>query len=262
MRTGTCKYEVTCKFNHPQPVVSMQGSSMFLTMPSGSASSPQLYPANLPAWPMARLPYLPSPSIAGPSNFAPVVIPSPPGVVSVQTWNPYQAPLGTIQDGQQALPTSYIYRAAVPSQEPMAMGLYPSYMPGPATVRLPTPLSPTTSGHSETLYPERPGQAECQYYMKTGECRFGSHCKFHHPKDRNVSTQGSFMGLPLRPGAPPCTFFSRFGFCKFGQTCKFDHSYMPTVYSPLLYSTELSASPSLNAPSESPFKLEGPPSST
>nr|GFC72285.1 zinc finger CCCH domain-containing protein 33 [Tanacetum cinerariifolium] len=32
-------------------------------------------------------------------------------------------------------------------------------------------------------YPERPGQPECEYYLKTGTCKFGPTCKFHHPRD-------------------------------------------------------------------------------
>lgn len=27
-----------------------------------------------------------------------------------------------------------------------------------------------------------------QYYMKTGECKFGERCKYHHPIDRSTPT--------------------------------------------------------------------------
>lgn len=30
-------------------------------------------------------------------------------------------------------------------------------------------------------YPERPGAPECAFYVKTGRCKFGAGCKFHHP---------------------------------------------------------------------------------
>lgn len=33
-------------------------------------------------------------------------------------------------------------------------------------------------------YPERPGEADCSYYMRTGTCRFGMTCKFNHPPNR------------------------------------------------------------------------------
>lgn len=51
-------------------------------------------------------------------------------------------------------------------------------------------------------FPERPGEPECSYFLKTGDCKFKSNCKFHHPKNRisrlppcNLSDKG----LPLRP---------------------------------------------------------------
>jgi len=31
-------------------------------------------------------------------------------------------------------------------------------------------------------YPERPGAPECGFYVKTGRCKFGGRCHFHHPK--------------------------------------------------------------------------------
>jgi hypothetical protein len=51
-------------------------------------------------------------------------------------------------------------------------------------------------------YPERPGQPECSYYLKTGDCKFKSNCKYHHPKDRAARSPPcalSDKGLPLRP---------------------------------------------------------------
>jgi hypothetical protein len=51
-------------------------------------------------------------------------------------------------------------------------------------------------------YPERPGQPECSYFLKTGDCKFKSNCKYHHPKIRNVTSPPcalSDKGLPLRP---------------------------------------------------------------
>ena len=31
-------------------------------------------------------------------------------------------------------------------------------------------------------YPERPGAPECVFFVKTGRCKFGARCHFHHPK--------------------------------------------------------------------------------
>ena len=55
---------------------------------------------------------------------------------------------------------------------------------------------------SENAFPERPGQPECQFYMKTGDCKFGTVCKFHHPRDRQPPSPDCLLspiGLPLRP---------------------------------------------------------------
>lgn len=53
-------------------------------------------------------------------------------------------------------------------------------------------------------YPERPGEPECSFFIKTGDCKYRSNCKFHHPKSRMFrgkpnSFTLSDKGLPLRP---------------------------------------------------------------
>lgn len=51
-------------------------------------------------------------------------------------------------------------------------------------------------------FPERPGQPDCSYFLKTGDCKFRSNCKYHHPKDRISKSPPvvlSDKGLPLRP---------------------------------------------------------------
>ena len=39
-----------------------------------------------------------------------------------------------------------------------------------------------------------------QYYLKTGACKYGSTCKYHHPKDRNGAEPVLFnvLNLPMR----------------------------------------------------------------
>lgn len=34
-------------------------------------------------------------------------------------------------------------------------------------------------------YPERPDEADCIYYLRTGFCGYGSRCRFNHPRDRS-----------------------------------------------------------------------------
>ena len=42
---------------------------------------------------------------------------------------------------------------------------------------------PQTPLVAPQVFPSRPGQAVCEFYMKTGRCKFGPSCKFHHPED-------------------------------------------------------------------------------
>lgn len=61
---------------------------------------------------------------------------------------------------------------------------------------------PSGSSHKESSFPERPGQPECQYYLKTGDCKFGASCRYHHPPEWSADKTNyvlSPMGLPLRP---------------------------------------------------------------
>ncbi|CAB4310998.1 unnamed protein product [Prunus armeniaca] len=50
--------------------------------------------------------------------------------------------------------------------------------------------------------PERPGQPACIYFSRTGDCKFISNCKYHHPKNQTAlfpSCALSDKGLHLRP---------------------------------------------------------------
>ncbi|XP_019432315.1 PREDICTED: zinc finger CCCH domain-containing protein 37-like isoform X2 [Lupinus angustifolius] len=91
--------------------------------------------------------------------------------------------------------------------------------------RLSNPMSQV--GMAETIYPQRPGQIECDYYMKNGVCKFLERCKFHHPIDRSAPLQQTVKltpaGLPRRQGAEICPYYLKTGTCKYGATCKFDH---------------------------------------
>lgn len=76
----------------------------------------------------------------------------------------------------------------------------PAYT-GPYT-HLPSSVGRSSSGQKEQAYPERPGQPECQYYLRTGDCKFGSSCRYHHPPEWDTPKTNcvlSPMGLPLRP---------------------------------------------------------------
>ncbi|KAM7492869.1 hypothetical protein LguiA_035790 [Lonicera macranthoides] len=79
---------------------------------------------------------------------------------------------------------------------------------------------------SEAL-PQRPGEPDCPYFLKTQKCKFGLRCKFNHPKDKLAPLGGledaDVSLLPERPSEPPCAFYMKTGKCKFGSTCKFHH---------------------------------------
>lgn len=109
--------------------------------------------------------------------------------------------------------------------------------------------------------PERPSEPACAFYIKTGKCKFGATCKFHHPKDIQIPSTGqengngvqsadtansegttvvdvnamkptvsitpallhNSKGLPIRPGEVDCPFYLKTGSCKYGATCRYNH---------------------------------------
>lgn len=71
------------------------------------------------------------------------------------------------------------------------------------------------------LFPQRPGQPICDFYQKTGHCRFGEACRFDHPPEYAVRL--NHKGLPLRPGQPVCAFYQRTSECRYAAACKYHH---------------------------------------
>ena len=121
-----------------------------------------------------------------------------PGPCSSSRVNPYAAQMGSSSpDDQQRTPVTTQYYGSRQS-ETGGMGdhgMYQSYQGGSVPVGVYTV-------QGENIFPERPDQPECQFYMKTGDCKFGAVCKFHHPKERLVPAPNcalNSLGLPLRP---------------------------------------------------------------
>nr|GME13183.1 zinc finger CCCH domain-containing protein 67-like isoform X3 [Ipomoea batatas] len=198
MRTGSCKYGSNCRFHHPEPTLmagddSSSGYSKGRSMPvQGSSQS------TVTSWSSSR-PTNETTSYVPPMMYPPTQsIPSP-----TPEWNNYQAPV--YQASEKSLPT--------PPAFAMSNSVTEKFNPR----------------HSLPLlgedYPERPGQPECSYFIKTGDCKYRSNCKFHHPKAQLTRTQTLLndKGLPLRPDQAICSYYSRYGICKFGPNCKFDH---------------------------------------
>ena len=42
--------------------------------------------------------------------------------------------------------------------------------------------------NSVTLSPLPQNEQECAYYLRTGQCKFGTTCKFHHPQLSNLAS--------------------------------------------------------------------------
>ncbi|XP_020571424.1 zinc finger CCCH domain-containing protein 37-like isoform X1 [Phalaenopsis equestris] len=114
-----------------------------------------------------------------------------------------------------------------------AVASYPLGVVNPAATFLPT-VDPRLAQVGVTVYPQRPGEIECDYYMRTGHCKFGERCRFHHPVDRSIpnatsakqpqeSVKLTLAGLPRREGSVACPFYMKTGICKYGVACRFDH---------------------------------------
>ena len=107
------------------------------------------------------------------------------------------------------LPRPDVAAAVLAAARAAAAAAVPATPPPPAPVFRPT-------------YPRRPGALPCDFFVKTGHCRFADGCRFDHPPEHSVArTPG---GHPLRPGEPRCAHHARTRECKFGPACKFDHS--------------------------------------
>ncbi|XP_010921758.1 zinc finger CCCH domain-containing protein 32 isoform X1 [Elaeis guineensis] len=228
MKTGQCKFGSTCKFHHPQPggaSVPSPAPTFYPTVQPPTVPSPHPYPP-LASWQVGRPSVLPGSYMPG--SYGPMLL--SPGVVPVQGWGPYPAPVSPVVSpgGQQTVQAGHLY--GLSSQVTASV---PSYQ-GPYTP-VSSSAGPSSGSQREHTFPERPGQPECQFYMRTGDCKFGSTCRYHHPRDWSMPKTNcalSPLGLPLRPGAQPCAYYAQHGVCKFGPTCKFDHPMGTLSYSP------------------------------
>ncbi|XP_054791282.1 zinc finger CCCH domain-containing protein 67-like isoform X1 [Prosopis cineraria] len=204
MRTGSCKFGANCKFNHPDPTT-VGGSDPPSTFANGGAVSLQgVSQPSIPSWSSPR-------TFNETAPFVPMMIPPVQGVSPQSSdWNGYQAPV-YLPERTMHPPSPYIVNS--PAIETNVFMHHPKQM-------------------QVEEFPERPGEPECSYYLKTGHCKFKSNCKFHHPKNRSTRPLCTLSdkGLPLRPqDQSVCSHYSRYGICKYGPSCKFDH---PTNLSP------------------------------
>lgn len=197
MRNGSCKYGANCRFNHPDPTA-VGGSDPPSAFSNGGSVLQSSSQSSVASWSSPQ-------GLNETAPFVPIMFPPTQGVPSQNPeWNGYQAP---------------IYPPERSIHPP------PAYVISPAT-------DTNVYAHQQQMtvdeFPERPGQPECSYYLKTGDCKFKSNCKYHHPKmSKSPPCPLSDKGLPLRPGQNICSYYSRYGICKFGPACKFDHPIQP-----------------------------------
>ncbi|KAI3452509.1 hypothetical protein Pfo_009173 [Paulownia fortunei] len=200
MRNGSCGYGSRCVYHHPDPT-SMAGKESPNPMDeifvkravslseNCNVGSLHLSGTSKPSWSLHKLS-----DNAGPYSEDHS---SPQWMGKQSEWNGYQA-------------SSYSYQSRISCSTPIADG----------SVRK------TDVSMQVDEFPERPGQPECDYFMKTGNCKFKSTCRFHHPKNRISKPDECVLnenGLPLRPGRSICRHYERHGLCKFGRACLFDH---------------------------------------
>ncbi|KAJ0112809.1 hypothetical protein Patl1_01933 [Pistacia atlantica] len=234
MRTGACKFGVACKFHHPQPAAHGNGLPVTGTAAFGSMGTSVLpYAGGISTWSLPRAPYISGPRLQGSQSYMPVIVSPSQGIVSAPGWNTYMGFSHVKFPFNMNLYCvirfhAFLYQGNIsPLSSPGALGsnhIYNSRNQGDLSpggqVQV---LSPSSSN-----LPERPDQPECRYYMNTGTCKYGSDCKFHHPKERvaqsAVNNIGP-LGLPSRPGQAVCSNYSMYGICKYGPTCRFDHPF-------------------------------------
>ncbi|EXB74844.1 Zinc finger CCCH domain-containing protein 58 [Morus notabilis] len=258
MRTGTCKFGASCKYHHPRqgggsvapvslnyygyPLRQLAG----IQIPVQSPAAP-VPPVPAPVPPPALYPPMQSPSGSSSQQYGVVVARPPlvqgsyvqgpygpmlisPGMVPFPSWGgPYMAPVSPLPSpsNQHPLGSGTVY--GVTQLSPSAPAYTGQYQP------MPSPSGPSISSQKENPFPDRPGQPECQYFMRTGDCKFGSSCRYHHPYDvtaPKTTVVLSPAGLPIRQDAPLCTHYAQQGVCKFGAACKFNHPMGTLSYSP------------------------------
>ncbi|KAL3627181.1 Zinc finger CCCH domain-containing protein 37 [Castilleja foliolosa] len=217
MKTGKCKFGPTCKFHHPKGVQISSGDGIGTEVQNniyGDATTVQ-------------------PTFAPASLHNTKGLPIRPGEEEC----PFYLKTGSCKYGATCRYSHPdIYSAIAPTLLTSPSAHFNLGLVASTSSLLPSydsRLTQTTLGLG-SIYPQRPGQPECDFYMKTGICKFGITCKFNHPIDRSKpqapgtdsqqdNVKLTLAGLPRREGAIHCPYYMKTGTCKFGATCKFDH---------------------------------------
>ncbi|XP_038973176.1 zinc finger CCCH domain-containing protein ZFN-like isoform X3 [Phoenix dactylifera] len=247
IRTGLCRFGMTCKFNHPpNRKLAIAAARIKGGYPERVGQPECQYYLKTGTCKFGATCKFHHPKdkagIAGRVQLNILGYPLRPGQMGSSS-----------PDSQQQTPGAGQYYGTSRQSETGAgaQGTFSSYRPGSIPMGV-------YALQRENIFPERPDQPECQFYMKTGDCKFGAVCKFHHPRERLVPVPNcslSPLGLPLRPGEPLCVFYARYGICKFGPNCKFDHPMGTFTYG-------ISTSSTADAPRRLIGSSSGPPALT
>ncbi|XP_044468710.1 zinc finger CCCH domain-containing protein 37-like isoform X2 [Mangifera indica] len=233
LKTGTCKFGATCKFHHPKDI----------QMPSTGQENGNIKQNESVANGTSGDLYVPGPLV----SYVPAMLHNSKGlpIRLGEVDCPFYLKTGSCKYGATCRYNHPDRNAISPAAAAIGHPLITSPA-GSLNIGVVNPaasiyqtidprLAQPTLGVGTSIYPHRPGQMECDYYMKTGECMYGKKCKFHHPIDRSAPTLSAakqasqdnvkltLAGLPRREGSVHCPYYMKTGACKYGATCKFDH---------------------------------------
>ncbi|KAL9267093.1 Zinc finger CCCH domain-containing protein [Drosera capensis] len=227
-RPGGCKYGKACRFNHNKKNSTARPTDLnFMGLPirPGEKECPYYSRTGSCKYGGNCRFHHPKPTAAGESDF---VNGGP--MPSMSAWS---VPAHK-KDTCTYVPLMFLPAQGAPSNHKWSSYGAPVYAPQRSSLLSAPqganylPKSGMYAQHPQIIdeFPERPGQPECSYFMRTGNCKYRSACKFHHPKSGIANPSSctlSVVGLPLRPGQNICSHYSRYGICKFGPECKYDH---------------------------------------
>lgn len=243
MKTGTCKWATSCWFNHPEGAFQAQSGSTFAPTNADAAAGAALNTSGYPIHPDQQdCPFF---LRTGTCKYAATCkFNHPEGIAVTQAGSGTFAP--TIADAAAGGFNSAGYPLH-PGQQDCAFFMktgsckfgsacHFNHPEGGATVgaweaSLPPTAQAAAGELNSTGYPLNPGQQDCAFYLKTGNCKFGAACKFNHPEGvpttatptMNGKPSLNSAGYPLNPTQVDCAFYMKTGMCKFGASCRFNH---------------------------------------
>ncbi|XP_072981539.1 zinc finger CCCH domain-containing protein 8 [Typha angustifolia] len=236
MKTGKCKFGANCKFNHPKDILMPPNGQDTDTKGKLEAAEQDDFSADGDSQPSRT--YVPfTPALLHNSKGLPVR----PG----ETDCPFYLKTGSCKYGATC---RYNHPDRNAINPPLVASVGQAILSSSVNNLPIGVLNPTANllqnfdlrsahaslGIAPTVYPQRPGEIECDYYMKTGQCKFGERCRFHHPIDRSAPISNAtqtveqnvkltLAGLPRREGATVCSYYMKTGTCRYGASCRFDH---------------------------------------